>query len=180
MTNTFRVGFFFFFRASGLGVVSGEVGRVEHGVRFLIWSTAEWVVVPFPEIQAIRTEGRILFLTLKIVTSCMLFLVLSKCLMLTILLNSHLGSRRWSCIDSHSIDEETKAWRGEQSASRAWGQKILRVRIQSRREAQIQVLNHCHCPTLSSQWEDKFIVGWGDHQDIEKPRGLEFRKKLRP
>lgn len=63
MTNSFRVVvFFFFFRASGLGVVSGEVGRVEHGVRFLIWSTAEWVVVPFPEIQAIRTGEEYYFL----------------------------------------------------------------------------------------------------------------------
>ena len=133
VTNSFRVVvFFFFFRASVLGVVSGEVGRVEHGVRFLIWSTAEWVVVPFPEIQAIRTGEEYYFLLWRSSTSCMLFLVLSKCLMLTILLNSHLGSRRWSCL-LIPILLMRKLRHGEVSSlPQNTGPESSRVRIQSR------------------------------------------------
>ena len=29
--------------------------KLSTGVRFLTWSTAEWVVVPFPELQDVRT-----------------------------------------------------------------------------------------------------------------------------
>ena len=68
------------------------------GVRFLTWSTAKWVVVPFPELQDVRTEEESYFLLRRSSTCCMLCMVLSKCFMLTISLNSHLGSRRWTCL----------------------------------------------------------------------------------
>lgn len=57
------------------------------------------------------------------------------------------------------------------------GQKVLESEFKAGSEAQIQVLNHCTLLCLPSG-EDKFIAGWRDHQDIEKPRGLEFRDKI--
>lgn len=80
-------------------------------------------------------------------------------------------------IDSHFIDEETKAWRGEQSASEHRARKFSGQSSKQAVRPRIHILNHRTILYLPSG-EHKFIFGWRDHQDREKPRGLEFRKKI--
>ena len=55
MTNTSVFVFVFFSEHQAWVWEVEKQEELSMGVRFLTWSTAEWVVVPFPELQDVRT-----------------------------------------------------------------------------------------------------------------------------